>query len=50
MDLSIAAILAQDGITNGAVYALLAMALVLVVFRHAGNFFCPKVNLLALVP
>ena len=28
MDLSIAAILAQDGITNGAVYALLAMALV----------------------
>jgi branched-chain amino acid transport system permease protein len=30
MDLSIAALLAQDGITNGAVYALLAMALVLV--------------------
>lgn len=30
MDLSIAAILAQDGITNGAVYALLALALVLV--------------------
>lgn len=29
MDFSIAAILAQDGITNGAVYALLAMALVL---------------------
>ena len=30
MDFSIAAILAQDGITNGAVYVLLALALVLV--------------------
>src|SRR5690349_6441757 len=30
MDLSIAALLIQDGITNGAVYALLALALVLV--------------------
>jgi branched-chain amino acid transport system permease protein len=30
MDLSIAAFLAQDGITNGAIYALLALALVLV--------------------
>ena len=30
MDLSIAAFLTQDGITNGAVYALLALALVLV--------------------
>ncbi len=30
MDLSIAALLAQDGVTNGAIYALLAMALVLV--------------------
>jgi len=30
MDLSIAAILLQDGITNGAIYALLALALVLV--------------------
>jgi len=30
MDLSIAALLAQDGITNGAVYALLALSLVLV--------------------
>src|SRR5258706_401498 len=30
MDLSIAAILAQDGITTGAIYALLALALVLV--------------------
>lgn len=30
MDLSIAALLAQDGLTNGAIYALLALALVLV--------------------
>ena len=30
MDLTIAALLAQDGITNGAVYALLALALVMV--------------------
>ena len=30
MDLTIFALLAQDGITNGAVYALLALALVLV--------------------
>src|SRR5205823_8244494 len=30
MDLSIAALLTQDGITNGAIYALLALALVLV--------------------
>src|SRR5690242_1345767 len=30
MDLSIAAFLVQDGITNGAIYALLALALVLV--------------------
>ena len=30
MDLSIAALLAQDGVTNGAIYALLALALVLV--------------------
>ncbi|GMU70589.1 MAG: branched-chain amino acid ABC transporter permease [Burkholderiales bacterium] len=30
MDLSIAALLAQDGVTNGAVYALLALSLVLV--------------------
>ena len=30
MDLSIAALLAQDGITNGAIYALLALALVMV--------------------
>ena len=30
MDPTIAALLAQDGITNGAIYALLALALVLV--------------------
>ena len=30
MDLSLAALLAQDGLTNGAIYALLALALVLV--------------------
>ncbi len=30
MDLSIAALLAQDGLTNGSIYALLALALVLV--------------------
>ena len=30
MDLSIAALLTQDGITNGALYALMALALVLV--------------------
>jgi branched-chain amino acid transport system permease protein len=30
MDLSIAALLAQDGVTNGAIYALLALALVMV--------------------
>ena len=30
MDLSIAAILAQDGLTSGAVYALLALAIVVV--------------------
>ncbi|MFC5770045.1 branched-chain amino acid ABC transporter permease, partial [Thauera sinica] len=30
MDLTIALMLAQDGLTNGAIYALLALALVLV--------------------
>src|SRR5215831_11160953 len=30
MDLTIAALLTQDGVTNGAIYALLALALVLV--------------------
>ncbi|HEY7804665.1 MAG TPA: branched-chain amino acid ABC transporter permease [Orrella sp.] len=44
MDLDIALILTQDGITNGAIYALLAMALVLVfavtrvVFIQQGEF------------
>ncbi|SDV48513.1 branched-chain amino acid ABC transporter permease [Chitinasiproducens palmae] len=44
MDLSIAAILAQDGITSGAIYALLALALVLVfsvtriIFISQGEF------------
>ena len=44
MDASIAAFLAQDGITNGAIYALLALALVLVfavtrvIFIPAGEF------------
>src|SRR4026207_396312 len=44
MDLSIALLLAQDGITNGAVYALLALALVLafsvtrVIFIPQGEF------------
>ena len=44
MDVSIAAFLAQDGITNGAIYALLALALVLVfavtrvIFIPAGEF------------
>ncbi len=44
MDLTIAALLAQDGITNGAIYALLALALVLVfavtrvIFIQQGEF------------
>jgi branched-chain amino acid transport system permease protein len=44
MNLSIALLLAQDGITNGAIYALLALALVLVfavtriIFVPAGEF------------
>jgi branched-chain amino acid transport system permease protein len=44
MDLSIAVLLAQDGITNGAIYALLSLALVLVfavtrvIFVPAGEF------------
>ncbi|SFH84077.1 amino acid/amide ABC transporter membrane protein 1, HAAT family (TC 3.A.1.4.-) [Collimonas sp. OK307] len=41
MDLSIAAILAQDGITSGAVYALLALALVLV-FSVTRVIFIPQ--------
>jgi hypothetical protein len=35
MDLTIFALLTQDGITNGAVYALLALALVSGVCGHA---------------
>src|SRR5438874_6502112 len=44
MDLSIATLLTQDGITNGAIYALLALALVLVfavtrvIFVPSGEF------------
>src|SRR6188472_2674165 len=44
MDLSIAAFLTQDGVTNGAIYALLALALVLVftvtrvIFVPSGEF------------
>src|SRR6478736_3708439 len=44
MDLSIALLLVQDGITNGAIYALLALSLVLVftvsrvIFVPAGEF------------
>ena len=44
MDLTIAALLAQDGVTNGAIYALLALALVLVftvtrvIFVPSGEF------------
>jgi branched-chain amino acid transport system permease protein len=44
MDLPIFALLAQDGVTNGAVYALLALALVLVfavtrvIFVPSGEF------------
>lgn len=41
MDLSIAAILAQDGITSGAIYALLALALVLV-FSVSRVIFIPQ--------
>ncbi|MDB5764971.1 MAG: putative amino-acid transrane transporter protein [Herminiimonas sp.] len=41
MDLSIAAILAQDGITGGAIYALLALALVLV-FSVTRVIFIPQ--------
>ena len=41
MDLSIASILALDGVTNGAVYALLALALVLV-FAVTRVIFIPQ--------
>ena len=41
MDFSIAAILAQDGLTSGAIYALLALALVLV-FSVTRVIFIPQ--------
>jgi branched-chain amino acid transport system permease protein len=46
MDFSIAALLAQDGITNGAIYALLALALVLV-FAVTRVIFIPSGELVA---
>jgi branched-chain amino acid transport system permease protein len=46
MDLSIAALLVQDGITNGAIYALLALALVLV-FAVTRVIFVPSGELVA---
>ncbi|MGD1327960.1 branched-chain amino acid ABC transporter permease, partial [Pandoraea pnomenusa] len=41
MDLSIVVLLAQDGITTGAIYALLALALVLV-FSVTRVIFIPQ--------
>ncbi|HVE51482.1 MAG TPA: branched-chain amino acid ABC transporter permease [Casimicrobiaceae bacterium] len=46
MNLSIAALLTQDGITNGAIYALLALALVLV-FAVTRVIFVPSGELVA---
>ena len=46
MDASIFALLAQDGITNGAIYALLALALVLV-FAVTRIIFIPQGEFLA---
>ena len=46
MDLSIAALLVQDGITNGAIYALLALALVLV-FAVTRAIFVPAGELVS---
>src|SRR5574343_1405755 len=46
MDAQIFALLAQDGITNGAVYALLALALVLV-FAVTRIIFIPQGEFLA---
>jgi branched-chain amino acid transport system permease protein len=46
MDLMIAAILAQDGITNGAIYTLLALALVLV-FAVTRVIFVPQGEMVA---
>jgi branched-chain amino acid transport system permease protein len=47
MDFQIAALLAQDGIVNGAIYALLALALVLV-FSVTRVIFVPQGELVAL--
>ncbi len=55
MDMSIALILSQDGITNGAIYALLALALVLVfavtrvIFIQQGEFVAYGALTLAMV-
>src|SRR5512139_1470092 len=46
MDLQIAALLAQDGITNGAIYALMSLALVLV-FAVTRIVFVPQGEFLA---
>src|SRR5204862_599962 len=46
MDATIAALLTQDGITNGAIYALLALALVLV-FAVTRVIFVPSGELVA---
>jgi branched-subunit amino acid ABC-type transport system permease component len=46
MDLSIATLLVQDGVTNGAIYALLALALVLV-FAVTRVIFIPSGELVA---
>jgi branched-chain amino acid transport system permease protein len=46
MDLSIAALLIQDGVTNGAIYALLSLALVLV-FAVTRVIFIPSGELVA---
>src|SRR5512142_181006 len=46
MDLSIAAFLVQDGVTNGAIYALLALAIVLV-FDVTRVIFVPSGELVA---
>lgn len=46
MDLQIALVLAQDGIVNGAVYGLMALALVLV-FSVTRVIFIPQGELVA---
>jgi hypothetical protein len=49
MDLQIALLLGQDGITNGAIYALLSLALVLV-FAVTRVIFIPQGEFVALAP